>query len=302
MSQRYRKSVAAVMTSEPETSSPYGTRNKRRKLDEIDTNPPTISHRTKSFEPPQPPQIPRRVIDAVEPRHAPMYSRNLDKALKSILSESPRLRNPRGPAEVGGESVELTSSVDEEGSSNAVVAVRENGPTSSISMSSQSRETTPSSSMLGGPVGDVPPFIEFFQKERSDGKISKEVRDEAVKILKEWRSEWYAEDKRIRELKRKIKNYNVPQVEVPLTAVVEVKSRGRSLHIRTTTNGSDKAVETPKASTSVEPESEKQSESRSASSGRRASVTATGPNGLTGSYWDISIDEMGRGSRRKSKS
>ena len=301
MSQRYRKSVAAVMTSEPETSSPYGTRNKRRKLDEIDTNPPTISHRTKSFEPPQTPQIPRMVTDAAEPRHAPMYSRNLDKALKSILSESPRMRNPRGAAEVSGESVELTSSVDEEGSSSAVVAVKENGPTSSISMSSQSRETTPSSSMLGGPVVDVPPFIEFFQKERNGGKISKEVRDEAVKILKEWRSEWYAEDKRIRELKRKIKNYNLPQVEVPLTPVVDVKSRGRSLHIRTTANGSDKAEETPKASTSVEAESEKQSESRSASSGRRASVTATGPNGLTGSYWDISIDEMGRGSRRKSK-
>jgi hypothetical protein len=295
MSQRYRKSVAAVMTSEPETSSPYGTRNKRRKLDEIDTHPPTISHRTKSFEQPQPPQIPRRVTDAVEPRHAPMYSRNLDKALKSILSESPRMRNPRGPAEVSGESVELTSSLDEEGSSSAVVAVRENGPTSSISMSSQSRETTPSSSMLGEPVVDVPPFIEFFQKERNGGKISKEVRDEAVKILKEWRSEWYAQDKRIRELKRKIKNF---------TPVAEVKARGRSLHIRTTTNGSDThtAVETPKASTSVEPESEKQSESRSASSGRRASVTATGPNGLTGSYWDISIDDMGRGSRRKSKS
>jgi len=302
MSQRYRKSVAAVMTSEPETSSPYGTRNKRRKLDEIDSNPPTIGRRTKSFEPPQPPQIPRKVADVVEPRHTPMYSRNLDKALKSILSENPRMRTSRGAPEVSGESVELTSSVDEEGSSSAAVAVRENGPTSSISISSQSRETTPSSSMLGGPVVDVPPFIEFFQKERSGGKLSKEVRDEAVKILKEWRSEWYAEDKRIRELKRKIKNYNAPQVEVPLTPVVEVKSRGRPLHIRTITNGSDKAGETPKASTSVEPDSAKQSESRSASSGRRASVTVTGPNGLTGSYWDISIDEMGRGSRRKSKS
>ena len=294
--------MAALMTSEPETSSPYGTRNKRRKLDEIDTDPATLSHRTKSFELPQPPQIPRMVSDDVEPRHTPMYSRNLDKALKSILSENPRMRNSRGLAEVSGESVELTPSADEEGSSSAVVAVRENGPTSSISMSSQSRETTPSSSMLEGRVVDVPPFIQFFQKERSGGRISKEVRDEAVKILKEWRSEWFAEDKRIRELKRKIKNYNTPQAEVPPTPVVEVKSRERSLHSRATTNGSEKSVETPKTRTSVEPDTAKQSESRSAPSGRRSSVTVTGPNGLTGSYWDISIDEMGRGSRRKSKS
>jgi len=304
MSQRYRKSVAALMTSESETSSPYGTRNKRRKLDEIDT-PPTIARRTKSFERPQPPsplQIPRRVTDAVEPRHTPMYSRNLDKALKSILSENPRMRNPRVAAEIGGESVELTPSLDEEGSSSAVVVVRENGPTSSISMSSQSRDTTPSSSLLGGRVVDVPPFIEFFQKERSGGRISKEVRDEAIKILREWRSEWYVEDKRIRELKRKIRNYNAAQGDVPPTPVVEVRPRGRPpAHSRMTTmNGNEKMLETQKTTASSEPDSTKNSESRSPSSGRRASVT--GPNGLTGSYWDISIDAMGRGNRRKSKS
>ena len=297
MSQRYRKSVAALMTSEPETSSPYGTRNKRRKLDEIDT-PPTVARRTKSFEQPQLPQIPKRVENAAEPRHTPMYSRNLDKALKSILSESPRLRNPRGGADVGGESVELTPSVDED--SSFVVAARENGPTSSISMSSQSRETTPSSSMLGGRVVDVPPFIEFFQKERSDGRISKEVRDEAVKILREWRSEWYAEDKRIRELKRKIKNYNSAQGDVPLIPVVEARPRGRPAHSRLAINGNQKVVETEKTTTSAEPESTKKSRSRSPSSGRKATVT--GPNGLTGSYWDISVDDMGRGNRRKSKS
>ena len=299
MSQRYRKSVAALMTSEPETSSPYGTRNKRRKLDEIDT-PPTAARRTKSFEQPQLPQIAKRIEYVAEPRHTPTYSRNLDKALKSILSESPRLRNPRDAADVGGESVELTPSVDEDGSSSFVVAARENGPTSSISMSSQSRETTPSSSMFGGRVVDVPPFIEFFQKERNDGRISKEVRDEAVKILREWRSEWYAEDKRIRELKRKIKNYNSAQGDVSLTPVVEARPRGRPAHTRPVINENKKVVDTEKTTTSAEPESTKKSRYRSPSSGRRATVT--GPNGLTGSYWDISVDEMGRGNRRKSKS
>ena len=297
MSQRYRKSVAALMTSERETSSPYSIRNKRRKLDELDP-PPTIARRIKHFKPPQPPQISQRVGDVVEPRHTPMYSRNLDKALKSILSENPRIRSSR-TAGGSGENVELTPLADEEGSSSAAVAVRENGTTSSISMSSQSRETTPSSGLMGGHVVAVPPFIEFFQKERSAGRISGELRDEAVKILKEWRSEWYAEDKRIRELKRKIKTYNATQMDVPPTPVVESKPHKQPIHNRTASNGSDRPMETPKTGTSSEPNSAKQSESRSTSSARRKSVT--GPNGLTGSYWDISIDEMGRGNRRKSK-
>jgi hypothetical protein len=297
MSQRYRKSVAAVMTSEPETSNGYSTRNKRRKLNEM-PSPPTIPRPTiKSFDIPHSSKIPRGTVEAIQSRHSPMYSRNLDKALKSILSESPRLRNSRGE-ETSRESVEeVTPSVEDEGgSSSAVVIAQGNGGTSSISLSSQqSRETTPSSS-LGGQIVDIPPFIEFFQKEREAGGISKETRSEAVKMLQEWRSEWQAEDKRIRELKRKIKSFNVLHVDVPPpTPPIDVKSRARSTSSRAPANGS-KPAETPKA---IETDTAKSSVASPSVAGRVDSVT--GPNGLTGSYWDISMSEMGRGNRRKSK-
>ena len=300
MSQRYRKSVTAVMTSEPETSNGYSTRNKRRKLNEMPT-PPTIPRPTiKSFDTPQSTQIPRGTVEAIQTRHSPMYSRNLDKALKSILSENPRLRRSRGE-ETNRESVEevTPSAEDEGGSSSAVAIVQGNERTSSISMSSQqSRESTPSSS-LGGQIIDVAPFIEFFQKERERGKVSTEIRSEAIKILSEWRSEWQVEDKRIRELKRKIKSCNVLNEDAPPpTPTVDVKSRARSSSSRTPVNGS-KSVETPKASTTSETDTAKPSVGSPGSGGRRDSVT--GPNGLTGSYWDISVSEMGRGNRRKSK-
>jgi hypothetical protein len=286
------------MTSEPETSnSGYSTRNKRRKLNEMESSPLTIPRPISSFESIQ---NSRRMGEIV---NTPMYSRSLDKALKSILSENPRMRNNnRGEINVGENNnvVELTPSADDEASSSAAVVAQETGrmTASSISMSSQSRETTPSSS-LGGQIVDIAPFTEYFQKEREGGKVSKEIRDEALKILREWRSEWHVEDKRIRELKRKIKSYTAVHVDVPPPTLTESKSRGRTVS-RTPASGIVKAlVETPKGSTTSDAESAKPSVTSPSSGGRRDSIT--GPNGLTGSYWDISISEMGRGSRRKAK-
>src|SRR5947207_9750691 len=158
---------------------------------------PNIARTTvKSFETQQPQQMPRRTVEVTQTRHSPIYSRNLDKALKSILSENPRMRNSRGE-ETSRESVEeVTPSVEDEGGSSSAVPIAQgDGQTSSISMSSQqSRETTPTSS-LGGQIVDIAPFTEFFQKEREAGKVSKDIRDEAIKILREWRTEWQVEDK-----------------------------------------------------------------------------------------------------------
>ena len=253
----------------------------------------------------------------VEAVHSPMYSRNLDKALKSILSENPRMQRNSSAARApdmnpGGE---LTPSADEEaessngGGNGAGMVVQEgnNGvtTTSSVSMSSQSRETTPSSSLGGHQIIDTAPFTEFFQKERESGKVSKEIREEAMKILREWRSEWYVEDKRIRELKRKIKSFNAVHMvaDVPPSSPTESKSRGRTVSRAPAVNGIVKVAETPvkgSSVTSIEVETPSKSVVTSpVSRGRRDSIT--GPNGLTGSYWDISINEMGRGNRRKSK-
>jgi hypothetical protein len=225
-----------------------------------------------------------------------MFSRNLDKALKSILSENPKLRNARG----GGDTVatvDVTPSVEDEISS-TVVPVPENGRTSSTSLSSQSRENTPSSCTEG--IIDTPVFITRFQKERETGKVTAQMRDEAKELLREWRMEWQAEDKQVRELKRKIKSFNATNVELPPISV-EPKSRGRSTVSRAQATINDKGIETPKRTASGEHDPGTRSESRSRSLGRKDSLTGTGPNGLTGSYWDIPIDEMGRGSRRKSK-
>jgi hypothetical protein len=286
------------MTSEPETSnSGYSTRNKRRKLNEMESSPLTIPRPISSFESIQ---ISRRMGEVV---NTPMHSRSLDKALKSILSENPRMRNNnRGEINVGENInvVELTPSADDEASSSAAVVAQETGrmTASSISMSSQSRETTPSSS-LDGQIVDIAPFTEYFQKEREGGKVSKEIRDEAIKILREWRSEWYVEDKRIRELKRKIKSYTAVHVDVPPPTLTESKSRGRTVSRPPVSGIVKAAAETPKESTTSDAESAKPSVTSPSDAGRRDSIT--GPNGLTGSYWDISISEMGRGSRRRTK-
>src|SRR6202011_6001315 len=151
MAQRYTKSVTTVLTSDPDTTSCYGTRNKRRKLNESTKAP--ISRRRQS-----PPRSgaqygAKSTPESFDTGGAPMYSRNLDKALKSILSENPRSRGSRGRI-----SVEITSA-EEEVSSHSAPGGQENRQTPSMSVSSQSRETTPASSE----VIEVPPFITFFQ-------------------------------------------------------------------------------------------------------------------------------------------
>jgi hypothetical protein len=223
-----------------------------------------------------------------------MYSRNLDKALKSILSENPKLRGTRE------ETSEETNSVQRLVSTASV-----------SSHSNNSRETTPSTLGGGsGGSGEIPEFITFYQRQREAGKVKLEVREEAMKVLREWRQEWMVEDKRVRELKRKIKNYiAVPQqVDVPASApTTTTTTDGKSRGGRTTgtsrsspTAITGKGMETPTGIVEGNEKSRSESPSRSRSmGGRRESIT--GPNGLTGSYWDIPVDEMGRGSRRKTK-
>lgn len=294
MTQRFTNSVAAVMTSEPETSSPYGTRNKRRKLNEVVT-PQTIPRHPQSFETTTSHQRSQQSSQTLPNGRAPMFSRNLDKALKSILSENPKSRNSRGETNTVA-SMEVTPFVEDETSSIAV-PVAENGRTPSASLSSQSRDNTPSSYTEG--IVETPIFITRFEKERETGNVSSQMRDEAKSLLREWRMEWQAEDKRVRELKRKIKSYNAANVD---RQPVEAKSRGRSRKRPSPDRPpAVVTVESPKQTGKDEDEPGPLSESRSRSSGRRDSLTGTGPNGLTGSYWDIPTDGMGRGSRRKSK-
>ena len=300
MSQRYRKSVAAVMTSEPENSSSYQTRNKRRKLDEIQTSP-TIPRLPQSVVTPSTSQIPRKPVETIQPRHSLIYSRNLDKALKSILSESPKMKNSKaGGGDNIRQRIEFTPSADDEASSSVIVPGRGNGQASSVSFSSQSRETTPSS--LGVAIVDIPPIIRFFQKERENGRISKEVRAEALKMLREWHSEWYVVDKRVRELKRKIKAHNAIHAERSSpTASTPVKERG-SLSSKEPIDESTKSVDLSQTVPVGEPETPIEGNperSQSPTRSRRSSVA--GPNGLTGAYWNVAVSEMGRGNRRKTK-
>jgi hypothetical protein len=181
--------------------------------------------------------------------------------------------------------------VEDEASFNTALVTQRNGQGQSMSTSSQSRETTPSTV---AEVVDIPPFIMLFQKERESGKVSNESRDEALKTLREWHAEFLVEEKRMRELKRKIKLYSANNGETAVTSVNDHKSRGRPSLGRGVGGGVSKVESNPKR-TSGERDGEKHADQRE----RRASVT--GPNGLTGSYWDIPTDEMGRGSRRKTK-
>jgi hypothetical protein len=299
MTERYTKSVAAVMTSEPENSSPYGTRNKRRKLNEIVT-PHTILQHPQSFQHTPSHQRSQQSSQNQYIGRSPMFSRNLDKALKSILSENPKLRN----SQAGGNtvtSIEVTPSVEDE-SSSAAVPEPVNGRTPSASLSSESREETPSSYTEG--IVETPAFITRYEKERDTGKISTQMRDEARELLREWGLQWQAEDKKVRQLKRKIKSQNAVNGDRhPVEAKSRGRSRGRSKRSvsRAPAVVIQETVESPKRIENDENEPGPLSESRSRSLGRRDSLTGTGPNGLTGSYWDIPSDGMGRGSRRKSK-
>jgi hypothetical protein len=143
-------------------------------------------------------------------------------------------------------------------------------------------------------VVEIPPFVTFFQQEREAGRLSSSARDQALETLREWHAEFVLEEKRVRELKRKIKAHVPTNAETASTAVTDVRSRGRQSIGRGTVIGSSKNEATSRRTVSGERDEEKQSEH--GSSERRISVT--GPNGLTGSYWDITIDEMGRGRRK----
>jgi hypothetical protein len=194
--------------------------------------------------------------------------------------------------------VEITSA-EEEASSNTAPVVVEDVQTLSLSVSSQSRETTPSTAE----VVDTPPFITFFQKERQSGKVSSEARAQAISTLREWHAEFLIEDKRVRDLKRKIKAHIAANGETTTTSVTDVRSRGRQSMGRGTVSGTGRGENAGRSenmsrrTTSGEPGGDKHLDPGSEE--RRASVT--GPNGLTGSYWDVPTDEMGRG-RRKTKS
>ena len=297
MAQSYRKSVAAVMASEGDMSSGYGTRNKRRKLNEIEVHSrvPRRFPATETINVSSPLQSPNSAT--FNSGHRPIYSSNLDRALKSILAENPRSQRTRTESETMREMIEVTPSVDEDATSTVIPDRSRHGRTSSLSMSSPSRETTPSSSLATLTV-DIPPFITLFKQERERGRVPAEIKQEALKILRNWREEWCAEDKRVRTLKRRIKSHTaVAQTDVAPTSGVEERGRvssvvGRREGNRAGTDSSKKVVLQ---------EVSKSPESSSGSGRRRDSVTGTGPNGLSGSYWDIQVDQMGRGSRRRAK-
>jgi hypothetical protein len=234
-------------------------------------------------------------------RQTPVYSRNLDKALKSILSESPRMRNSGGGEDIRVETVEVTPSADEEGSSGIVVSARGKGRPSSLSISSQqSRETSPSSTLESAALADIAPFIEFFKREKEQGGVSREVKDEAMKVLREWREEWMSEEKRIRELKRKIKARNAMQSDAPPTPTTpEVKSRGRAKLDRPSVESNPKSVESSKAPSPGDKEPARSPSESSNPESRKEAVA--GPNGLTGNYWSTMESEMVRVNRRKYK-
>jgi len=243
----------------------------------------------------------------VRSSHKPMYSRNLDKALKSILSESPRLARARKEMETMHDLIEVTPSADEDQGSNSIVPVAsrdEHEPrnTSSVSISSPSRETSPSSTSMiaGSHIVDIPPFIALFEREREKGRVSKEIREEALKMLRDWRVEWLAEDKRARELKRKIRVKTIAQSESATPRDPQGKARTSTSPIVVQRERSRSASDTPKK-VEVQEVVVTSPEATSGSGKRRDSITGTGPNGLTGHYWDIQMDQMGRGARRRTK-
>lgn len=298
MAQSYRKSVTAVMASEGDMSSGYGTRNKRRKLNEIEVHSsvPRRFPATETINVSSPLQSPNSAT--FNGRHKPIYSSNLDRALKSILSENPRSQRTRMETETMREMIEVTPSVDEDATSTVVPDRTRHGRTSSLSMSSPSRETTPSSSLATLTTIDIPPFITLFKQEREKGRVPVEIKQEALKMLRDWREEWCAEDKRVRTLKRRIKSHTaVAQTDVAPASSVE--ERGRVSSVVGRREGNRTGAETSKKV--VLQEVSKSPESSSGSGRRRDSVTGTGPNGLSGSYWDIQVDQMGRGSRRRTK-
>jgi hypothetical protein len=277
------------MSSDTDVVGTYGTRNKRRRI--IEDN--SISLESDFEQSGVTQSLSTRSFEGGEQRNTALHGRNLDKALKSILSQAPKMKNRKDVGKGMLESVDVTPLADDEASSSNVAGVPTNGRTSSISISSSSRDTTPSSSFGGH---DIAPFIEYFQKEADAGNHTKSVREEALKVLREWRSEWYQEDKRIRELKRKIKLHQVAHADAP-TPPTKTIEKGRRRTSGTPVSESDKKEETPKPTVHTESDASNPSGTRSPS--KESSGSIIGPNGLTGSYWETSTNDMGRGNRRK---
>jgi len=300
MAERYKKALASVINSEPDTPSGYSTRNKKRKLNEMESDPTTF-HPPSSYTSPKSPQTPRKSVGPGMSHHVTIHSSNLGKALKAILSENPRMKNAERTNEVNGQSIQVPLSVDEE-SHNTIVVAGGSGSLPSVSVSSPSRDTTPSSSTLAQ-LGDIHPFIQFIEQERGHGKLSQDLKAKAWKMLRDWQTEYSAEEKRIRALKRKIRDLSRPPSQSSPPPAPKSKRRDKS-QTKSTRVSESPSVENDKVQKQVEEETvEVQEKSTEAfvtptrPAPRRDSVT--GPNGLTGSYWDISTSEMGRGSRRK---
>ena len=300
MSERYKKALAAVINSEPDTGPGYSTRNKKRKLNEMESDPTTF-HQPNSYASPKSPPMPRKPLGSGMSHHVTIHSHNLGKALQAILSENPRMHDAERTNEVNGESIQVSPSVDEE-SSNTIVVAGGSGSPPSVSISSPSRDTTPSSGNLAQ-LGDLHPFIQFIEQERGHGRLSQDLKAKAWKMLRDWQTEYSTEEKRIRALKRKIRDIHRPSVQsssppAPKSRRQE-KSKTKSTRVSESPSVENEKVEKQMEEDTVEVQ-EKSTEpfaTPTHPAARRDSIT--GPNGLTGSYWDISTSEMGRGSRRK---
>jgi len=222
-----------------------------------------------------------------------IQSSNLDKALKSILSENPRSKQLRNV--VVSPEHSYTEGMESVASSRDHIA------------SSTPSSRTPSQSRSPGHIPretDLHPFVAIFEQAHENGSITNDLRAEAIALIRQNYSEWVRVNRHLNILKRKIKQLQNPNTETesPSKGPKKVKKRrGRPPGV-----GSPKKIVTgPETTVAVEEASkapqEQQQQMTSGSGHGKSDLTGTGPNGLTGSYWDIPVEQMGRGARRKSK-
>ena len=301
MAGRYKNPLAAVINSEPDPSPGYSTRNKKRKASEIDSDPTTFqapkSHESQKFS-----STPGKTLVSGTGHKLTIHSRNLGKALKAILSENPRMQKAERASEVNRDTAQVSPSADEE-SPNTIIVAGGSGSPPSGSMSSPSRDTTPSSTTLAQ-LGDIHPFIQFIEQERGRGTLSQDVKAKAWKILRDWQTEYSAEQRRIRELRRKMREMNRPSGQSSPPPAGKPRRQEKLKTKENSVSGSPSAenskAEKPTEVMEVQEENSGQVVTPVRVAARRDS-SVIGPNGLTGSYWDISSNEMGRGSRRRTQ-
>jgi hypothetical protein len=292
------------VTAEPEYESGYGTRNKRRKLNEMNAHSP-ISPQPSPLEPAKPAGPIRHMYDdrVTSPPRAGVSDRNIQRALRKILTTNPTAAKESIPTM--HDVIEVSTSADEGGSSVAVASRDEVGRISGSSTSIASRDTTPSSNTMS--QIEVPEIIISFERERTKGIVTGPFKEEALKALQRWRAEWKVEHKKVRKLMREIKMNHITQLETPREEIVRLnaappRSSERTRRMSNIVVQRERSRSTSNTSKTVETqEVSKSPESGSGFGRRRDSVTGTGPNGLTGHYWDIHIEEMGRGARRRTK-